>query len=47
MSDVREYTSSYAQQTFNLYISIVDYLDLYRKHTPQTQESYNQNILHK
>ena len=43
MSDVREYTSSYGQkqQTFNLYgISIVDYLDLYRKHTPQTQESY-------
>tara|TARA_A100000164_G_C21940423_1_gene790390 strand:+ start:1363 stop:3879 length:2517 start_codon:yes stop_codon:yes gene_type:complete len=43
MSDVREYTSNFGQkqQTYNLYgVSIVDYLDLYRKHTPQTQESY-------
>ena len=43
MSDVREYTSQGYQRnmTYTLYgINIVDYLDLYRKHTFVNQESY-------
>ena len=43
MSDVREYTSYGYQKnmTYTLYgINIVDYLDLYRKHTFVNQESY-------
>ena len=43
MSDVREYTSQGYQKnmTYTLYgINIVDYLDLYRKHTFVNQESY-------
>ena len=44
MSDVREYTSYGYQKnmTYTLYaINIVDYLDLYRKHTFVNQESYH------
>ena len=43
MSDVREFTSQgyQKQQVFNLYgINVLDYLELYRKHTFVNQESY-------
>ncbi|MDC3384623.1 DNA polymerase [bacterium] len=43
MSDVREYRNQYGKMdvSFTLYgINIVDYLDLYRKHTFVNQESY-------
>ena len=43
MSDVREYRNQYGKMdmTFTLYgINILDYLDLYRKHTFVNQESY-------
>ena len=43
MSDVREFVSQgyQKQQVFNLYgINVLDYLELYRKHTFVNQESY-------
>ena len=46
MSDVREFVSQgyQKQQVFNLYgINVLDYLELYRKHTFVNQESYSLN----
>lgn len=46
MSDVRDYTNNYGQKVmvFNLYgINILDYMELYKKHTFVNQESYSLN----
>ena len=46
MSDVREYTNNYGQKNvvFTLYgINILDYMELYKKHTFVNQESYSLN----
>ena len=43
MSDFREYMSNYAQKqmVYTLHgVNVIDYLELYRKHSPVNQESY-------